>query len=218
MWGPVSAFSFPGPNDGSEMNSVSCPALGDCVAVGHFNEYPPSSTYGGAGAAIEVNGVWGTATLISPPNAPANPGEAALTSVSCPNVGLCYAVGTDANNQPYVVEDADGVWGTAQVISGSGPLASIDCPAPNDCTAVGNGTYSILSNGAWNTYSLPAINMSSVSCVDATRLHRDWVERLCDRNKRSMGNSDNDRWIPSRIGRNRRRELHARHELHSSGE
>jgi len=36
VWGPVAGFSFPGPNDGSEMNSVSCPAVGDCVAVGHF--------------------------------------------------------------------------------------------------------------------------------------------------------------------------------------
>jgi len=133
-----------------------------------FNEYPPSTTYGGAGADIEVNGVWETATLITPPNSPVDAGEAALTSVSCPNVGLCYAVGTDANNEAYVVEDSDGAWGTAQVISGSGPLASIDCPTPNDCTAVGNGTSSILSNGMWTTSSVPAINMSSVSCVDPT--------------------------------------------------
>ncbi len=159
-WGPVT--TFPGTvGDGSAMDGISCPALGYCVAVGSIGyvEFPnpvPGPT--GPSAAIEIDGVWGPDNVL--PTSTIIPDT--VSSVSCVAVNVCYAVGMDSSDQPYSVADT-GTWGAPKIIGGSS-VNAISCA--DVCTAVGNGTYSIESGGVWNTYSLPGINATAVSCVD----------------------------------------------------
>ncbi len=163
VWGPVTAF--PGTvGDGSEMDGVSCPALGFCVAVGtigYVEETGPSN----AAAAIETDGVWGPDTVLAPPPNATSPD---LTSVSCATINFCYALGTDSGGKPYVVEESSGVWGQEQEVAATANLVAIDCPTVQSCTAVGNNNYSNLNDGAWSAYRLPGIDMTGVSCVDVS--------------------------------------------------
>jgi hypothetical protein len=163
VWGPVT--TFPGTvGDGSSMDSVSCPAVGYCVAVGtigYVEETGPSN----AAAAIETDGVWGPDTVLAPPPNATAPN---MTSVSCPTINLCYALGTDSGGTPFVVEESSGVWGQAQSVATSSNLVAIDCPTADSCTAVGNNNYSTLSDGAWSANGLPGIDMTAVSCVDVS--------------------------------------------------
>jgi hypothetical protein len=164
-WGPVNQFPGSGlEGSANQMNSVSCPAVGYCVAVGYIGSVePPTPSL--ATAAVETAGVWGPDNLIA---APTSTTSMALVDVGCVAVNLCYAVGTDSSNQPYSVLDTSGTWGAPQLINGASSVNAISCTASSVCTAVGNGSYSTESGGGWNTFSLPGINMSSVSCVDAT--------------------------------------------------
>ncbi len=163
VWGPVTTFSGT-VGDGSDMDDVSCPALGYCVAVGtigYVEDTGPST----AAAAIETDGVWGPDTVLAPPP---NTTSSNLTSVSCPTINVCYALGTDSGGTPYVVEESSGVWGQPQLLAASPDLVAIDCPTAGSCTAVGNNDYSTLNDGAWSSFGLPGIDMTSVSCVDAS--------------------------------------------------
>ncbi len=162
VWGPVTTFSGT-VGDGSDMDDVSCAAAGYCVAVGtigYVEEAGPST----AAAAIEIDGVWGPDTVLAPPPTTTS---ANLTSVSCPTINVCYALGTDSGGTPYVVEESSGVWGQPQLLAASPDLVAIDCPTAGSCTAVGNNDYSTLNDGAWSSFGLPGIDMTSVSCVDA---------------------------------------------------
>ena len=141
VWSPAEGF----PNDGDEssMNSVSCPSLGNCVAVGQvaYAEFPnPVPAFDGAAGAVETNGVWGP--VVAPIGDTAT-ATAPLVGVSCVAVGFCYAVGQDMFNQPYVTVYESGTWGNVKVISPvEGSLVNgISCSPSNICTAVGNGTY-----------------------------------------------------------------------------
>ena len=160
VWGSITEFSGT-VESGSQMNSVSCPSPGNCVAVGYIGSVEPP-TPGIASAAIETDGVWGPDIVL--PTSTIVPET--VSGVSCAAVNACYAVGMDSSDQPYSVEDT-GTWSAPKIVGGSS-VDAISCAASNVCTAVGNGTYSIENGGAWNTYSLPGIDMSSVSCVDAT--------------------------------------------------
>ena len=161
VWGPVTTFSGT-VGDGSDMDDVSCAAVGSCVAVGtigYVEEAGPST----AAAAIETDGVWGPDTVLAPPPTTTSSN---LTSVSCPTINVCYALGTDSGGTPYVVEESSGVWGQAQIVAASPDLVAIDCPTTDSCTAVGNNNYSSLNDGAWSSYGLPDIDPTGVSCVD----------------------------------------------------
>jgi hypothetical protein len=161
VWGPVTTFSGT-VGDGSDMDDVSCAAAGYCVAVGtigYVEEAGPST----AAAAIEIDGVWGPDTVLAPPPTTTS---ANLTSVSCPTINVCYALGNDSEGTPYVVEESSGVWGQAQILTASSELVAIDCPTADSCTAVGNNNYSSLNEGAWSSDGLPGIDPTGVSCVD----------------------------------------------------
>ena len=93
--------------------SVSCGAIGECVAVGSYInssghqqglEIPESSTTWGVGIAA-----------LLPAGAAANP-AVSLTSVSCASAGECAAVGTynDASNHTLglLLSESAGTWMT----------------------------------------------------------------------------------------------------------
>ena len=127
--------------------SVSCPAAGDCAAVGFY-----SATAGHVEGLIvdETNGVWSTGQQAQlPAGASINPG-AHLTSVSCAAPGDCSAVGyyTDSAGaeQGLLLTETGGVWTAGQELqvpssAGSNPdvvLLSVSCSAPGYCSAVGH--------------------------------------------------------------------------------
>ena len=133
--------------NGSEVNSVSCAAAGDCAAEGAyyvlgsgFQAFVISETNGSWGTAVEVPG---TATLNSGGNADEG------GSISCAAVGDCAADGSyidgSGHKQAFVASETNGSWGTAIEVPGTATLNSggeagvnsISCAAAGDCAAGG---------------------------------------------------------------------------------
>ncbi|HWE56464.1 MAG TPA: hypothetical protein VG435_13195 [Acidimicrobiales bacterium] len=115
-----------------ELQSVSCPGVGYCIAVGSgldstLNEGDTDSV---AYPVVEVerSGEW-TASLL-----PGGAGNA--TAVSCPAENWCVAVGDKAPGQPVAWYFSDGSW-TAAALAVPGLLSSISCPEVGWCQAVG---------------------------------------------------------------------------------
>jgi hypothetical protein len=115
------------------LQSVSCPARGDCIAVGFYNDKT-------TGAEHTLAERWnGSGWVIQPTPSPAGQGE--LVSVSCLSVTDCTAFG-DAGVGP-LVEHWDGKSWTVQpnpspVGSSPAGLVGESCTSPTSCTAVGS--------------------------------------------------------------------------------
>lgn len=90
--------------------------------------------------------VWGPAQTIS--ISPSLGGDTQPTAISCPAPGDCVAAGDYYNGAlpGFVVEEQNGVWGTAQPITGLAPVTggsfvtvnSVSCAAPGSCAVVGS--------------------------------------------------------------------------------
>ena len=132
----------------AKINSVSCPAPGDCSAGGYYTD--ASSGHQQALVVTETGGTWGTAKEV-PGSAALNAGGpgAVILSVSCAAPGDCSAGGyySDAagHEQALVVTQTGGTWGTAKEVPGIGALNaggsarvdSLSCGAAGDCSAGG---------------------------------------------------------------------------------
>jgi Bacterial Ig-like domain (group 3) len=130
---------------GWSIRSLSCPAAGDCTAVGVAGT--DTSRDEAAFLVTETDGIWGDATLV--------PGQAALSalqitwgdSVSCSAVGDCTAFGGYApssnSSLVWVADEVDDTWGPAQQLAV--PATSIrvtgflSCATPGNCAV--EGTY-----------------------------------------------------------------------------
>jgi hypothetical protein len=138
----------------AEVASVSCGSAGSCAAGGD---------YAGRGvdyqgfAAVERNGVWGTAIEV-PGLAALSPGmgDAHVTSVSCGPAGSCAIGGyylSDGRYQGFVAVETNGAWGTATEVPGLAALNaggdakvySVSCAPAGGCVA--GGSYSPASYG-----------------------------------------------------------------------
>jgi len=170
-WG--SAIEVPGTaalnlGGSAAVNSVSCASTGNCAAGGYYVD--GSNAYQ-AFVVDENNGVWGTAIEV-PGTAALNAGHAEVTSVSCRGTGNCAAGGfySDASNaeQAFVVDEKNGVWGTAVEVPGTAvlnsggyaQLQSVSCAGAGNCAAGGrysDGSHDpqafVVSekNGVWGT-------------------------------------------------------------------
>ena len=131
----------------TRVKAVSCWAEGSCMAVG---TYMVGATARYAGMALQLtNGTWVTTKLTPPANA-VQTSSPDVTTVSCDPTGTCVAGGkylqsgaafegvqllTNAGGS-WTSSEADGLPGSPSYI----PLtvSAIDCPAVNQCTAVGN--------------------------------------------------------------------------------
>jgi hypothetical protein len=171
VWAP--AADVADPSRDAELSGVSCVDTADCTAVGY------DSAAQEAAYAIESGGVWGPLTDLSE--------NSFLSSVSCLDAGDCTAVGSDPvfNGIPVEVSEADGLWGSVDVIPGpagyiKGYEQSVSCTGPGDCTAVGesinsSGTsagasYAVESDGIWSPGALVlsgSTTLWTVSCSDA---------------------------------------------------
>jgi hypothetical protein len=163
------------PGSAATLISTSCPAAGNCVAVGSYGVGSP-----GFGLIETLSGGSWQAT-----EAPVVTGAVAeeLVAVSCPSVGNCVATGAyrDAamNQFGLVVTESGGTWTAAPAPVPSGAAAdpglgllSVSCPAPGSCAAVGLyqdasaqevGALLTLSGGTWTAIRAPLPGNASVA-------------------------------------------------------
>ncbi len=167
--------------DGVVLGSVSCPAAGSCVAVGHYI----SQTPGIVPLAESLSG--GTWTATAAPTAGLNPPAgnqgARLTKVACPAAGSCVALGSydpGSNGvQPMTETLSGGSW-TAVAAPAPAPnlaagLQDLSCPAVGSCVAVGyyqdtstgyHGLIDTLSSGAWTATTVPVSGLNPAAASD----------------------------------------------------
>jgi hypothetical protein len=140
---PANAFVRPA----AYLSSVSCRAVGQCVAVGHYTEKTGVEV---TMAAVESRGKWGRAVEVGLPRGSAGSPEAEFTSVSCTGA-VCEAVGTyttrSGQSTAFAVEETRGRWRDSVQITSlpagarkTAPtveLFGISC-LPNACLAVGD--------------------------------------------------------------------------------
>jgi Bacterial Ig-like domain (group 3) len=145
--------------DGAAVSSLSCTALGDCTAGGYYDTSPWDTEQLYEGFVVdETNGVWGTAHSVPRVS---GLGNTTVNSVSCASPGNCAVGGADYTSnyapvvgQAFVLDETDGVWGSAQEVPGTAALnvgedASVDsvsCSAVGDCTA--GGYYNVGKAGS----------------------------------------------------------------------
>jgi hypothetical protein len=133
---------------GQGVLSVSCPAAGDCSAVG---QYEDSNSDDQVFVADEVNGTWQDAIEV-PGTATLNQGgSAAIYSVSCRAAGNCSAGGSyrdsSRRQQAFVASEVNGTWQDAIEVPGTATLnqdggaavSSVSCATAGNCSA--GGTY-----------------------------------------------------------------------------
>jgi hypothetical protein len=166
--------------DGSVLGAVSCPSRSDCVAVGHWFVITPVASTGEIETDYMLVERWnGHRWAIQPTSTIQN---ASLSSVSCPAVNSCVAVG--AVNGKTLAEHWNGHrWATLRTPphprhGSGGALNAVSCPSRTACTAV--GLYSDSSGGqhalaehwngtTWAVQSTPggsaSTDLTGVSCI-----------------------------------------------------
>jgi hypothetical protein len=140
------ALNWDSPDSGEALESVSCPAVGDCSAGGVF-----TSEYGMDEAFVvsETDGTWGKAMRIPGFTIDNQGSESSLDSVSCVSAGNCTAGGSYGitGTFAFVVTQTDGVWGHPENVPGlaldarqNAGIGSVSCTSPGDCGASGSYT------------------------------------------------------------------------------
>jgi hypothetical protein len=173
--------------------SVSCPSIGNCAAVGYYND----GSINQQGILFnETTGVWGAGVTAGLPGGAGTDPYVNLDSVSCPSAGNCAAVGYYADTSTYdqglLLTESGGMWATPGVKAAlPGPttgtpnvrINSVSCISAGTCGAVGSyidnmgNTQGLLlsdSAGAWgagtiaslpNDASGPFVGLLSISCL-----------------------------------------------------
>lgn len=161
-----------------EINSISCPSVGNCSAIGTYGD-----TAAGTQAFVvdETNGTWSNAEEI-PGYGALNVGDnvGIILDISCSSPGNCGAGGSYADSSTFAhaftVNETNGTWGSAVGIPGfastdsAGTLSellAISCSANGDCSAggtYGDGSGNVQpfvvdeSNGTWgNAQEVPGV-------------------------------------------------------------
>lgn len=144
------------------LSGISCPALGDCLAVGYYTIPGGQARY-----LLETlsDGTWTAAAAPLPPGAAATQkwnqqqDSPSLGAVACQAAGSCVALGsyTASNGIASAAVDAQsgGAWTAATAPPPYGSKASrlnvsflgAVCPVPRSCVAV--GTYTAQDDGGW---------------------------------------------------------------------
>jgi hypothetical protein len=161
---PANADTSPDPDQpgvGGGLDLVSCPAAGECTAVGWYtNKDAGHSIY--PWVLTESDGTWSVGQDALLPADASVLGELekgrspffGFTGLSCPAVGNCTAVGgyadTNGGDEGLILTERDGVWSqgvrapappnAVPKVEGNefeSPLASVSCGAADDCSAVG---------------------------------------------------------------------------------
>ena len=143
----------------ASVDAISCSSSGNCSIGGN---YVDGSNVFQAFLASETNGVWGNAIEV-PGLSSLNLGQRAIVyTISCSSNGNCAAAGSYSeakkpNEASFVVDEVNGVWGTAVPIT-TPPSTStnsfssirfISCPSDGNCSAVGEFSYTS-RNSNWD--------------------------------------------------------------------
>ena len=154
------ARALPGLNGTSigavaHISSISCPTAGACVAAGSFGDQAGTQR---AFVAESKNGTWHRPVPLSFGTADVDPVEEFdAKSVSCPAPGSCtvglvvpvFAAGGGSAQEAFVVDEVDGVWGSARPVPDTPALndgldaqvSAVSCFAPGNCLAGGSYTH-----------------------------------------------------------------------------
>ena len=138
----------------AQINSISCASAGNCSAGGYYQD---GSYHHQPFIVNEINSSWGTPQTVAGTGPFGGYDYAEVKSVSCASAGNCSAAGyyTDAanNSQGFVVDEANGSWGSALQVpglanlnAGSSGIESLSCVSTTNCSA---GGYYGDSNFTW---------------------------------------------------------------------
>ena len=128
--------------------AVSCASPGNCSAGGIYTD---SSGHSHAFVASQVGGKWRKAKSLGITTPGPKP-VPAIILVSCASAGNCSAGGSykdsSGHSQAFVVNQADGTWGTAEEVPGTATLNtgggaginSLSCAPAGNCSAAGSYT------------------------------------------------------------------------------
>jgi hypothetical protein len=192
--GSWTATSAPAPaaDNDVELQALSCPAAGSCVAVGYYED-----TSGSTHGLIDTlsGGTWtATAVPVSGLNPPAA-SDIVLRLVSCPVAGSCAAAGfysdTSGHRQGLLASLVAGTWTAVTApTSGLNPgpwtnpallFTSLSCPAEGSCSAVGSyvavpnktdAVIATLASGTWSAITAPVSGLNPPPNPAATNMAR----------------------------------------------
>lgn len=161
---PANADSSPDPDQpdvGGGLSFVSCPAAGECTAVGYYTNKDAGHSYY-PWVLTESGGAWSAGQDALLPADAAEFGDTeksaspffGFTGLSCPSAGNCTAVGgyedKGGAEQGLILTERNGVWSqgvraplppaavpNSEPNEFNSPLVSVSCSAPDDCAAVG---------------------------------------------------------------------------------
>lgn len=143
-------------NGTASVNSVSCPATGDCSAFG--TESNGTTNLAEAFVVNETGGTWGNAQKVAGISAlgagatswagPEDCYSGDCPVLSCPSVGNCSAAGSyvaHGATNVFVVSETKGTWGTAEELPGISGLNvgkdaetyAVSCSSAGNCSAGG---------------------------------------------------------------------------------
>ncbi len=133
----------------NNVQALSCPSAGNCVAGGSYTDTVSTSPEHPF-LADERGGAWQNARNV-PGIAVLSPdGYGAVSAVSCTSAGNCVAAGSFSNaagnSEPFTITETSGRWARARPVGiaalklggsfGAG-IGSISCPSAGNCSAVG---------------------------------------------------------------------------------
>jgi hypothetical protein len=183
-WHVVSGAANSG-DDGLSLDSVACPGVDDCWAVGGPANTALIEHYTGQSWSIVPAGI----TSPTP-----GPGGVFLFGVTCADTSECWAVGSQYPSfagQALIEQYAGSGWSAVPTPTPSGPvdsqLDSVTCVSPSDCWAVGvtsnygngvnqglvQGLVEQYTGGGWSIVASPIPSpgtgnrLSSVTCVSS---------------------------------------------------
>jgi hypothetical protein len=188
---PANAATAPG----SFITDISCPSVGNCSAVGGYQD---SSLHGDGLLLTETAGVWTGVEAMLPADANAD-SNIHISSVSCASPGNCAAVGqyidTSLAFHGVLFTETAGVWATgvaatlpadARTANAQVSIIRVSCASAGKCSAVGDyvdnsgHSQSLLlaeTGGTWatgvkaplpaNMGTNPEAGIDSVSCASA---------------------------------------------------
>ncbi|MGD1053628.1 MAG: hypothetical protein ABR950_07340 [Candidatus Dormibacteria bacterium] len=169
----------PGKRLGRRLLGISCPASGDCWAVGNAVHAEDGTTAGQALVEHLVAGHWTPAVASSL-------GAMGMTGVACPAPDDCWATGgggLENGSAIPVLAHYDGHgWSLVQSLpySSQADLQGVACPSTNVCWAVGqtqegsptgrSGEWGLIerySHGAWTTATTLSgfLRLNAVACT-----------------------------------------------------
>jgi hypothetical protein len=136
-------------------SAVSCSSAGNCGAGGFTldNGSITGPWYNWAMVAIEKNGHWQSAQLVSTPSSPPLQYIAGTDSISCAAAGDCSAGGSLQGATYYdafAVSSHNGNWATAALYPGT-DIGSVSCVSAGNCGATSNYTSKVIAQmrGRW---------------------------------------------------------------------